>query len=39
MSSGYKSDNKNISLEALVANVPDGASLALGGSFLHRGPF
>jgi glutaconate CoA-transferase subunit A len=23
----------------LVARVPDGASLALGGSFLHRGPF
>ena len=39
MSSGFKSDNKNIPLEALVARVPDGASLALGGSFLHRGPF
>jgi glutaconate CoA-transferase subunit A len=26
-------------LDALVALVPDGASLALGGSFLHRGPF
>lgn len=26
-------------LEELAALVPDGASIALGGSFLHRGPF
>jgi len=31
--------SKIMSLEAMVARVPDGASLALGGSFLHRGPF
>ena len=30
---------KIVSLEEMVARVPDGASLALGGSFLHRGPF
>ena len=31
--------NKIMSLREMVALVPDGASLALGGSFLHRGPF
>jgi glutaconate CoA-transferase subunit A len=31
--------NKIMSLQEMVALVPDGASLALGGSFLHRGPF
>ena len=31
--------DKIISLPDLVKRVPDGASLALGGSFLHRGPF
>ena len=31
--------SKIVSLADLVARVPDGASLALGGSFLHRGPF
>ena len=30
---------KIIPLEELAALVPDGASLAFGGSFLHRGPF
>lgn len=30
---------KVIPLPEMVARVPDGASLALGGSFLHRGPF
>jgi glutaconate CoA-transferase subunit A len=28
-----------VSLRGLVDKVPNGASLALGGSFLHRGPF
>jgi glutaconate CoA-transferase subunit A len=31
--------NKIVSLSALANRVQDGASLALGGSFLHRGPF
>ena len=31
--------NKIMSLQEMVALVPNGASLALGGSFLHRGPF
>ena len=39
MSSGFSSKNKKISLQAMVSKVPDGSSLALGGSFLHRGPF
>jgi len=30
---------KIVGLAELVARIPDGASLALGGSFLHRGPF
>ena len=30
---------KVLPLTELVARVPDGASVALGGSFLHRGPF
>ena len=30
---------KLTSLAELAARVPDGASLAVGGSFLHRGPF
>ena len=30
---------KLVSLTALATLVPDGASLAVGGSFLHRGPF
>jgi glutaconate CoA-transferase subunit A len=32
-------ESKNVPLHDLVARIPDGASLALGGSFLHRGPF
>ena len=31
--------SKIVTLEALAASVADGASIALGGSFLHRGPF
>jgi glutaconate CoA-transferase, subunit A len=31
--------SKIMTLQEMVALVPDGASLALGGSFLHRGPF
>jgi glutaconate CoA-transferase subunit A len=30
---------KVVSLQDLASRVPDGASVALGGSFLHRGPF
>lgn len=33
------SPSKIVSLEDLAARIPDGASIALGGSFLHRGPF
>lgn len=39
MASGFGSHDKRRSLRELVAAVPDGASIALGGSFLHRGPF
>jgi glutaconate CoA-transferase subunit A len=31
--------SKIVSVQELAARVPDGASVALGGSFLHRGPF
>jgi glutaconate CoA-transferase, subunit A len=31
--------SKVVSLTELAERVPDGASLALGGSFLHRSPF
>ncbi|HRY06882.1 MAG TPA: CoA-transferase [Hyphomicrobiaceae bacterium] len=31
--------SKHTSLEALVERIPDGSSIGLGGSFLHRGPF
>ena len=31
--------SKVVPLHEMVARVPDGASLAFGGSFLHRGPF
>ena len=31
--------SKVMTLADMVALVPDGASLGLGGSFLHRGPF
>lgn len=33
------SSNKLMNLHDMVAQVPDGASMGLGGSFLHRGPF
>ncbi|VTU28491.1 Glutaconate CoA-transferase subunit A [Variovorax sp. PBS-H4] len=39
MGSGFGASGKQLELKELVAKVPDGASLALGGSFLHRGPF
>ncbi len=39
MSSGFASKDKEVSLAELVALVPNGAFLGLGGSFLHRGPF
>ena len=39
MSSGYISKDKRIPLTDLAARIEDGASVALGGSFLHRGPF
>lgn len=39
MPSGFVGKHKALSLRDLVARVPDGASLAIGGSFLHRGPF
>jgi len=31
--------HKLTALAELAARVPDGASIAVGGSFLHRGPF
>jgi len=39
MPSGFNSKHKQVSLPELAALIPDGASVALGGSFLHRGPF
>jgi len=39
MPSGFNSRHKQVSLSELAARIPDGASVALGGSFLHRGPF
>lgn len=39
MPSAVDNHDKCRSLHDLVASVPDGASIALGGSFLHRGPF
>jgi glutaconate CoA-transferase, subunit A len=39
VSSGFGASNKQTGLSEIVAKVHDGASLALGGSFLHRGPF
>jgi glutaconate CoA-transferase subunit A len=39
MGSGFGASDKQLDLARLVAKVPDGSSLALGGSFLHRGPF
>ncbi|MFC4276295.1 CoA transferase subunit A [Achromobacter aloeverae] len=39
MTSGFNGQDKQLPLAQLAALVPDGASVALGGSFLHRGPF
>ncbi|NYT79168.1 CoA transferase subunit A [Alcaligenaceae bacterium] len=39
MSSGFNQQEKRMSIQDLTALIPDGASVALGGSFLHRGPF
>lgn len=39
MGSGFDAGPKTVSLSELAARIPDGASVALGGSFLHRGPF
>lgn len=39
MGSGFDAGPKAVSLSDLAARIPDGASVALGGSFLHRGPF
>jgi glutaconate CoA-transferase subunit A len=39
MTSGFNQPGKQMALAALAAKIPDGASVALGGSFLHRGPF
>lgn len=39
MGSGFAGRPKQVSITELAARIPDGASLALGGSFLHRGPF
>ncbi|OWT56840.1 CoA transferase subunit A [Candidimonas nitroreducens] len=39
MSSGFSGKHKRVSVQELAAMVSDGTSLALGGSFLHRGPF
>lgn len=39
MAGGFGAASKQLTLDELVRRVPNGASLALGGSFLHRGPF
>lgn len=39
MGSGFGAADKQVSLQELAAKIRDGSSLALGGSFLHRGPF
>jgi glutaconate CoA-transferase, subunit A len=39
MVGGYGAQDKQVNLRQLVDDIPNGASLALGGSFLHRGPF
>jgi glutaconate CoA-transferase subunit A len=37
--SGFIAKDKVLTLQEMVTLIPKGASLALGGSFLHRGPF
>ncbi|MCD0504252.1 CoA transferase subunit A [Bordetella petrii] len=39
MTSGFNQADKRLTIQDLAAMIPDGASVALGGSFLHRGPF
>lgn len=39
MTEAAMSESKLTDLASLAAMVPDGASVGLGGSFLHRGPF
>ncbi|MFL9903170.1 CoA transferase subunit A [Paraburkholderia fungorum] len=39
MGSGFPDKHKQVSLAEMVSRIPDGASVGLGGSFLHRGPF
>ncbi len=39
MPSGFNQPDKCVSIAELVDRVPNGSSVALGGSFLHRGPF
>ena len=39
MPSGFAAKDKRVPLKELVARVPDGACVAIGGSFLHRGLF
>ncbi|CAM4042257.1 CoA transferase subunit A [Bordetella muralis] len=39
MTSGFNQSGKQMALAELAAKISDGASVALGGSFLHRGPF
>jgi glutaconate CoA-transferase subunit A len=39
MGSGFADRNKRVTLGELAGLVADGSSIALGGSFLHRGPF
>ena len=39
MASGFSSKTKESTLVEMVKKIPNGSSLALGGSFLHRGPF
>ena len=39
MGSGFAHTDKVVTLAELAARIPDGASVALCGSFLHRGPF
>lgn len=39
MSLGLSMVEKRVALSDLVSRIPDGSSIAFGGSFLHRGPF